>query len=220
MLKIQEELDNLGQELAHEKMARASAEADLDAVKSKKPDTSEVDALRKELQTLKDQHQASLLTAQQEMEKATEEHLATKASLEQAKAELEEHLATKASLEQAKAELEEQLAAKASLEQEKAELEERLAAKAALEQAKAQLEEQKADVEAKLKTSQDDYLSMHSSLTELAEEAHKKVANLEARLKEAEAQLKVKDAELAEAKVCFSLAHIFVSSFNSNGDPL
>lgn len=201
-------------------MARASAEADLDAVKSKKPDTSEVDALRKELQTLKDQHQASLLTAQQEMEKATEEHLATKASLEQAKAELEEHLATKASLEQAKAELEEQLAAKASLEQEKAELEERLAAKAALEQAKAQLEEQKADVEAKLKTSQDDYLSMHSSLTELAEEAHKKVANLEARLKEAEAQLKVKDAELAEAKVCFSLAHIFVSSFNSNGDPL
>lgn len=184
MLKIQEELDNLGQELAHEKMARASAEADLDAVKSKKPDTSEVDALRKELQTLKDQHQASLLTAQQEMEKATEEHLATKASLEQAKAELEE-----------------QLAAKASLEQEKAKLEERLAAKAALEQAKAQLEEQKADVEAKLKTSQDDYLSMHSSLTELAEEAHKKVANLEARLKEAEAQLKVKDAELAEAKV-------------------
>jgi chromosome segregation ATPase len=104
-------------------------------------------------------------------------------------------------LEQAKAELEEQLAAKASLEQEKAKLEERLAAKAALEQAKAQLEEQKADVEAKLKTSQDDYLSMHSSLTELAEEAHKKVANLEARLKEAEAQLKVKDAELAEAKV-------------------
>jgi chromosome segregation ATPase len=218
LLKIQEELDNLGQELAHEKMARASAEADLDAVKSKKPDTSEVDALRKELQTLKDQHQASLLTAQQEMEKATEEHLATKASLEQAKAELEEHLAVKtsleqakaeleeqlaakASLEQAKAELEEQLAAKASLEQEKAKLEERLAAKAALEQAKAQLEEQKADVEAKLKTSQDDYLSMHSSLTELAEEAHKKVANLEARLKEAEAQLKVKDAELAEAKV-------------------
>jgi hypothetical protein len=66
---------------------------------------------------------------------------------------------------------------------------------------KARLEEHKSETEAKLKTSQDDYLSMHSSLTELAEEAHKKAADLEARLSEAQAELKVKEAELTEAKV-------------------
>lgn len=160
LLKTQEELDALGQQLAMEKMARASAQADLDAVRSKKPDTSEVDSLRKELQALKDQHQASLMTARQESAKATEEHLATKASLEEAKA---------------------------------------------------QLEAQKAEIQTKLKVSEDDYRSMHSSLTELAEEAHSKITDLEARLKETEAQLKVKAAELAEAKVysplCKSRSH-------------
>ena len=150
LLQAQKELDALGQELAHEKMARASAEADLDAVKSKKPDTSEIDSLRKELQDLKDLHRASVVAAQQQTEKAIDEHNATKASLEQAKAQLEEH---------------------------------------------------KAESETKLQTSKDDYITMHSSLTELAEEAHKKVADLEARLDEAQAQLKVKEAELAEANV-------------------
>jgi predicted nuclease with TOPRIM domain len=109
---------------------------------------------------LKDQHQASLMTARQESAKATEEHLATKASLEEAKA---------------------------------------------------QLEAQKAEIQTKLKVSEDDYRSMHSSLTELAEEAHSKITDLEARLKETEAQLKVKAAELAEAKVysplCKSRSH-------------
>jgi len=42
---------------------------------------------------------------------------------------------------------------------------------------------------------------MHESLTELVEEANKKAADLEVRLKESDALLKVKDAELAEAKV-------------------
>lgn len=150
LLQAEKELDALGQELAHEKMARASAEADLDAVKSKKPDTSELDSLRKELQDLKDQHRVSLVAAQQQVEKATDEHNATKASLEQAMAQLEDH---------------------------------------------------KAESESKLQTSKDDYISMHSSLTELVAEAHKKVADLTARLEEAQAQLKVKEAELTEAKV-------------------
>jgi chromosome segregation ATPase len=132
-------------------MARASAEADLDAVKSKKPDMSEVESLRKELQELKDSHRASLVAAQREAEKAVDDHNATKASLEQVKAELEEH---------------------------------------------------KAETENKLNTSKHDYVTMHGSLTELAEEAHKKAADLEAQLNEARAQLKVKDAELAEGKVC------------------
>ena len=150
LLQAEKELDALGQELAHEKMARASAEADLDAVKSKKPDTSELDSLRKELQDLKDQHRASLVAAQQQAEKAADEHNATKTSLEQAKTQLEDY---------------------------------------------------KAESESKLQTSKDDYIAMHNSLTELVVEAHKKVADVTARLEEAQAQLKVKEAELAEAKV-------------------
>ena len=141
----------LKQDLAHEKMAKATAEAELDAARNKKPDTSEADSLRKELQALKDQHQASLMTAQQESAKATEEHLATKASLEKALGDLQK---------------------------------------------------QKDETDQKIKTSEDDYLSMHSSLTELVEEAQKKTADLESRLRDAEADLKVKVAELAEAKVC------------------
>lgn len=143
MLKAQAELDALKQDLAHEKMEKASAQADLEAAKSKKPDTSEADALRKELQALKDQHQAALMTAQQESAKATEEHLAAMASLKKAQDELTR---------------------------------------------------QKAE-------SESDYKDMVDSMTQLVEEETKKTADLKARLKEAEANLKVKDAELAEAKV-------------------
>ncbi|TAQ89323.1 hypothetical protein B7494_g2330 [Chlorociboria aeruginascens] len=141
LLKTQEELDGLKQDLANEKMAKASAEAALDAATNKKPDTSEADALRKELQTLKDQHQAALHTAQQESAKATEEHLSTKSSLDKAVAELNKQKAV----------------------------------------------------------SETDYLEMHDSLTQLVEEANKKNADLEARLKEQQAVIKVKDAEIAEA---------------------
>jgi len=146
LLKADAELDALKQDLAHEKMEKASAQADLEAAKSKKPDTSEADALRKELQALKDQHQAALMTAKQESAKATEEHLATKASLEKLQTELTR-----------------------------------------------QKEESKSD-----------YNSLHDSMGQLVEEATKKAADVEARLKEAEANLKVKDAELAEVKVHLS----------------
>jgi chromosome segregation ATPase len=143
LLKAHAELEAMKQDLAHEKMEKASAQADLEAAKSKKPDTSEADALRKELQALKDQHQAALMSAQQESVKATEEHLATKASLEKLQTELAR-----------------------------------------------QKEESKSD-----------YKSLHDSLGQLVEEATKKTVDVEARLKEAEANLKVKDAELAEVKV-------------------
>lgn len=88
LLQVHGELDSLKELLAVEKMARASAEADLDAAKSKKPDTSEADALREELQTLKTKHQAAVLTAQEESAKATQEYQATKAALEKAESEL------------------------------------------------------------------------------------------------------------------------------------
>jgi chromosome segregation ATPase len=140
---VQAELDTLAQQLAHEKMEKTSAQADLEIALNKKPDTSEADALRKELQALKDQHQATLLTVKQDSAKTAEE---------------------------------------------------KLAAKAALEKAQAELSRQKAE-------SVSDYKDMHESLTQLVEEANKKAGDFEAHLKEAEAKLKVKDAELAEAKV-------------------
>jgi hypothetical protein len=140
----------LKDELAREKSAKATVQAGLDALKTKKPDTSEADALRKELQALKDQHQASLMTAQQESAKATEEHLATKDALLMAQAEA-----------------------------------------AAL----------KAAADTKQQTSEADYMDMHESLTQLVEEAEKKAADKEALIKELEANLKVKDAEIAELKV-------------------
>lgn len=138
--------------LAQEKSAKAAAQADLDALKTKKPDTSEADALRKQLQALKDQHQASIMTAQQESAKATEEHLATKDALLKAQAEA-----------------------------------------AAL----------KAAADTKQQMSEADYMDMHDSLTQLVEEAEKKAADKEALVKELEANLKVKDAEIAELKVKF-----------------
>lgn len=89
LLKAQEELDALKQDLAIEKMAKAEAQAELDSALNKKPDTTEADNLRKELQALKDQHQSALMTVQQESAKATEEHLTTRSSLEKALAEIE-----------------------------------------------------------------------------------------------------------------------------------
>ena len=158
LFKAQEELDALKQDLAQEKMVRASVEADLDATKNKKPDTSEVDGLRKELQALKDQHQASLMTAQQESANATKEHLATKTSLEKALA---------------------------------------------------NLDKQKIEAEQRAKTTESDLHDLNDSMTQLVEEANRKeseaskqAADFEAKWKESQALLKVKNAELAEAKVC------------------
>lgn len=138
-------------------MNRVTLEAELDATKSKKPDTSEADRLRKELQDLKTEHQASLMTAQQTAEQATQEHLATRAALDKIKSQLEKEQAERKS----------------------------------------------------------DFDDMHSSLTQVCEEATKraseaeskleevnnKASDTEARLKEAEAVIKVKEAELAEAQV-------------------
>lgn len=136
-------------------MARASAQAELDAATNKKPDTSEADALRKDLQAVKYQHQAALMTAQQESAKATEEHLATKSSLEKALADLDK---------------------------------------------------QKLEAETRSKTTEADLHDLNDSMTQLVEEANKKAADLEVRLNETEALLKVKDAELTEAKVCISIS--------------
>jgi hypothetical protein len=155
--------------LAHEKSAKAVAQADL--------------------QALKDQHQAALMTAQQESAKATEEHLATKDALLKAQADLQaledQHQATLMTAQQE--------SAKAT--------EEHLATKDALLKAQAEAAAHKAAADTKQQTSEADYMDMHDSLTQLVEEAEKKAADKEALVKELEANLKVKDAEIAELKV-------------------
>jgi hypothetical protein len=120
---------------------------------------------------MKDQHQAALMTAQQESAKATEEHLATKAALEKAMADVEAH---------------------------------------------------KTATETTRKTAKSDYSDMHDSMTQLVEEANKKAedavkqaeeakkqaAAKESLVAELKANLKVKDAELAEAKVRLRIQYL------------
>lgn len=168
-------MDTIKQELALEKMARTSAEADLDAVKNKKPDTSEADSLRKELESLKEEHQQAIEAAKQEANKLVDDRLATMAALEKKQAETDN--------------------------------------------VQAELDKQKAEAESQAKTSKADYQDLHDSLGQLVEEANKKAADLEARLKEAEAVVKVKDAELKESQVrsqsrsatkCSILTHVYL----------
>jgi chromosome segregation ATPase len=75
--------------------------------------------------------------------------------------------------------------------------EKHLATKTALEKLQAELTRQKLE-------SVSDYKDMHEAMTQLVEEATKKAFDVEARLKRSEANLRIKDAELAEALVgCF-----------------
>jgi chromosome segregation ATPase len=166
LAKTQAEVEDLSQSLAQEKMARAEAEASLDAAKNQKPDTSEADGLKGQLATLQATHTDSI--------KALEtENTGYLAMLDEMKSDLL--------------------------------------------MAQKDLEAHQLEATAKIKTSEADYKDMHDSMTQLVEEAQTKVTDLEAKLTEAikvaadkekmfdelEAQIKVKDAELAEAKVGF-----------------
>lgn len=71
----------------------------------------------------------------------------------------------------------------------------------ALAKAQAEAANDKAIAETKLQTSKADYKDMHDSLTQLVEEANKGAADNDALVKELKANLKVKDAEIAELKV-------------------
>jgi chromosome segregation ATPase len=151
------ELDELTVALAKEKAEKAEAQAALDAIKNKKPDTSEVDALRNQLQELQDAHQTALRKAEEERAEANKDAETTRQALAKAHADA---AAQKATLEQVE------------------------------------------------RTSIADYKHMHDSMTELVEEATAKTAEaaaettkLEGILAELEANLKVKDAEIAELKV-------------------
>lgn len=78
---------------------------------------------------------------------------------------------------------------------------EHLATKSQLESTLAELSKQKEELSKASETAQADYKDLNDSMTQLVEEANRKAADAEARLSEVNAQLKVKDAELAEAKL-------------------
>ena len=186
--------------LAEEKMERVSAQAELDATKNKKPDTTEADNLRKELQALKTEHQASLMTAQQTAAKATEEHLATKSALEKAQAQLEkEKSERKSDFEDMHGSLT-QVCEEATKRASDAEAEvEKISKKAATSELQLEGANKKvSDAQAQL----EEATKKAAHAEELLAAASKKASDADARLKEAEAVIKVKEAELAEAKVC------------------
>jgi chromosome segregation ATPase len=83
--------------------------------------------------------------------------------------------------------------------------------------AQKELEAHKLEADATVKTAKADYEDMHHTMTELVEAEQKKATDIQEKLEEAEkavsakeklleeleAQLKVKDAEIAEAKVSY-----------------
>jgi hypothetical protein len=79
--------------------------------------------------------------------------------------------------------------------------EEHLATKDALSKAQAEVASHKAAAEKERQKSQVDFNDMHDTMTQLVEETNNKAAEKDALLKELEANMKVKDAELAELKV-------------------
>ena len=78
---------------------------------------------------------------------------------------------------------------------------EHLKTKGKLEEMENELEEERKKADDGKKTSEADYRDMHEAMGQLVEEANKKTMELEARLKEAEALVAVREKELAEAKV-------------------
>lgn len=176
--KAQTELEELGQHLAQEKMERMTALADLDAAKIAKPDTSEADSLRKELAALKQSHEQALAAVHQDLKAKEEDLEAQKVQFVSAQGTL-------------------------------------TGMKDDLDLAQRELEAHRAAADAKHKTALADYKDLNDSMTVLIEEASNKAKELEVKLdraiqhaeeserrtQEAEAQLKVKEAELAEFKV-------------------
>jgi chromosome segregation ATPase len=173
LVAVQAEADDVGQQLALEKVERMTALAELDAVQTVKPDTTAINTLKAELMATTKAFQESLAAAKAEL-KSVRDDLADMEI---------KYTATRESFVVTSKDLEE-----------------------------LRILSQK-----KEKTAHADYSDLNDSMTTLVEEANKRVKELEVnaerltkKLVEAEtkydqlqAQLKIKDAELAEAEVGF-----------------
>ncbi|KAH6608840.1 viral a-type inclusion repeat domain-containing [Trichoderma cornu-damae] len=177
LVAVQAEADDVGQQLVLEKVERMTALAELDAVKTMKPDNTAINKLKAELVATTKSFQDSLAAAKADLQACEAELKSVKADFHHME---EKHTATR-----------ESFAATAK-----------------------DLEELRIVSQMREKTAQADYNDLNDSMTALVEEANKKVKESEMnveqlvkKLDEAElrydqlqAQLKIKDAELAEAE--------------------
>lgn len=178
LAKVQEESEDLKQQLAETKMTNVELKAELDALKNQKPDTSAADALKDEIKTLKAKHVDELKALEAETKGAAGDVESLKIDLEAKRQELE---TLKKELDSANEDV-------------------LLAQK--------EHEAHKNDADAKIKNHQADYNDMYENMTTLVEDeqkktaaAQKEAADAKAKFAEFEAQLKLKEAEIAEVKV-------------------
>lgn len=212
-------------------MNNVELEAEIDAVKNQRQDTSVADALKKELEEIKKQYLADIEATQAEKEQLLEDKKHAALDYE---AVIKKHCADlKVAREGATETAEEVAELKNQLQDRQANLQKLEAEIASIkrdnEVAAKEFEAHKDDTTAKAHKYEADYTDMYESMTSMVMEEHKKREILEKNLKDAEeklqlaedkiqhaekiqtrfdelhAQLRVKDAEIAEAKVsCLS----------------
>lgn len=178
LVDSESEVRELSQQLAQEKMERITALAELDAAKNSKADTSVIEALQIQLAVARKEYDESLSVAIFNLQAKQDELDSTKMELSASQTELAQR-------------------------------------KNDLELANELSQAEKAEAFARQNTFEADYQDLNDSMTALVEEANSTTRDLKARVEELEsyiaekakileemqAQLKVRDAELAEAKV-------------------
>lgn len=217
---LQEESDSLRQQLAEAKMSNVMLEAEIDAVKNQRQDTSAFDAVKQELDELKKQHSANVEAMAAEREQLLEERKHAALDYE---AVIKKHVADlQVAREGANETVQEVSDLKNELQQRQANLQkleaEIVSIKKDNEVSAKELQAHLDETNAKAQKYEADYTDMYESMTAMVMEEHKKREALERSLKDAEekiqqaekiqsrfdelhAQLRVKDAEIAEAKV-------------------
>jgi len=185
----------MSQQLALEKMERTNAQADLDAIKTQKPDTSELDAVRADLAALSKSHKEAIDNSTKleaelaEKEKEIEE---IKGDMLMAIKELETHkLEADAKQKTQDADYKDLMQNMTELVE--AEQKKTLEASARLDELAAKAKESDTNLSAMMKRIAD--------ADEAAEALKIKIAAQDQAIDELEAALKVKEAEIAEAKV-------------------
>jgi chromosome segregation ATPase len=184
-------------------MKNVEIETELDALKNQKPDTSAVDALKKEVDDLKKKSLKDTKALQADKEQVTAELLAVK---KKHGSELEAAQKTTQETTEKYTTLQQNVQAKEAEIKDLVEQIQTVKEDAAL--ALKEFELHKNSTDAKMKNHDADYSDMYESMTAMVEEeqkkrtaAEKEAADIKAKFAEMEAHLKVKDAEIAEAKV-------------------
>lgn len=226
LTKFQAESEALRQQLAEAKMDNVELEAGIDAIRSQKPDTSAADALKKELDDVKQQSLADIELLRVEKAQLLEEKKTAALDHEGI---VKKHAADlKAATDGADDSTKEVANLQNELQTRVASLEKLQAEIANIMQdndiSKKEFEAHQNETIAKVQRHEADYNDMYESMTAMVMEEQRKRNDLEQQIKdsseklqeaekvrsrfaELEAQLRVKDAEIAEVKVCFQRSH-------------